>query len=84
MTRLIGVGTVAFGGLFLLYVYAHAQMIDPALGESERRALLLERMFLQSGLCGATYAALGFVAVGLWLALSGPTRTTEPPITPAT
>jgi hypothetical protein len=82
MVRVIGVGAAAFGGLILLYVYAHAQMIDPALGESERRALLLEKMFLQSGMCEATYVAFGLIAGGLWLARSqdwcGPGRRNLP------
>jgi hypothetical protein len=74
MTRVIGAGAAVFGGLVLLYVYAHANLINPSLDEHERRAVLVETLFLQSGVCEATYLGVGMVAAGLWLAVSRPGR----------
>lgn len=68
--RVIGVGAAVFGGLALLYVYAHANLINPALDHHERRAVLVEKLFLQSGICEATYLGVGMVAAGLWFAVS--------------
>lgn len=67
-----GVIAVLFGAAFLLYIYAHATMIHPTLTGDERRARVMERLFLQSGIAEATYVGVGFVVAGVWLLVGRP------------
>lgn len=54
--------------VLILYAFAFASMIDPAVGDVGWRATLLRRMFVQAGIAEATYMGLGLITVGLALA----------------
>jgi hypothetical protein len=67
-----GVASAIFGVAFLLYIYAHARMVNPSLPEDERRSQILEKLFLQSGVAEGTYVGLGLLCAGLWLVVGRP------------
>ena len=65
-----GVSATLFGLAFLLYIYAHASIVNPALTGEERRARIVEKLFLQSGIAEGTY--VGIAAAGMWLVVGRP------------
>ena len=67
-----GIVSALFGVVFLLYIYAHASKVNPSLPDDERRVLILEKLFLQSGVAEGTYVALALVCAGLWLVVGRP------------
>ena len=67
-----GVSATLFGLAFLLYIYAHASIVNPALTGEERRARIVEKLFLQSGIAEGTYVGIGIAAAGMWLVVGRP------------
>jgi hypothetical protein len=69
MRAFVGVLFVLLGAFLLLYTYAFASMIDPAVSDAEWRSALLFKMFLQSGIAGGAYLGIGLIVAGLVIAL---------------
>ena len=67
-----GMACALLGAWFLLYTYAFASMVNPALSDHERQVQIVRKLFLQSGAAEGTYIGLGFIALGLWLVVGRP------------
>ena len=63
-----GVLLLGLGGLQLLYIYAFASLIDPSLGEAERRSVLLTKMFVDAW--ATTGVAILMIVGGLMMIVS--------------
>jgi hypothetical protein len=63
--NLIGVIGLVFGSLGLLYAYAFASMVNPALSDAAWRQQVFERMLLNGDIGGLTYFCLAIILLSL-------------------